>query len=288
MTVSNLTDHELSAFVLRLTLSPARVFDVPGSAMQGIILKLIAAGDPGLATRLREHAAARPYTVALLREGCTASQLLLRVTAIGGEIHSAIASVLSAYPRAQDGERLTLGPCAVSGVELVSPPEAGPWAGASSLVGVYQSAVQIGDEFVVLLASPLLPRRRPVAWRDGPPRGASLSTSLLFGAMQERWRAFGTALLAPPYEAVMAAATQVHILDSHLSISTHLRRAGAAPIREETRGFVGRLRLRLGGSSSDRHLLRALAAMSFFLGAGVGTASGMGLIRVAPKANKTL
>lgn len=276
MSVADTSPELLSAVALWLTIRPDRRFDIAGATVRATVLTLIAQGDPDLAEALREHAAARPYTVSIMHEERVPAQVALRVTSIGADIPRALAAAVA---RPRERPLVMLGPSAVTALELTTSPLRTPWVNSSSLYELQREAALLGDTITFILASPLLPRERPVSWKLGPPSGATLSPALLFSALRERWLAFGNRALPPGSREVQLAATQAEILDAQLAITTHLRRGGSAAAREELRGFTGRITLRLGGSPAQRALLRTLAAACFYLGAGVGTATGMGRIR---------
>lgn len=117
----------LSAVVLRLYISPTRLFDLAGVTARAVVLGLIARGDPALAEALRRPAAARPYTVALLHGERLTSTLAVRVTAVG----AAIPRALAAGAAAQAGRPpLTVGRGQVEGVRIDTDPACTAWAGA--------------------------------------------------------------------------------------------------------------------------------------------------------------
>lgn len=266
----------LSALVLRFTVCPARRFDVAGASAQALVLALIERGNPVLASAMRRHEAARPYTVAVLQEECTPSQLLIRVTAIGAAIPAAL---VTAMGTAGDSASFVLGSTLLNFDWLSASSNTSPWAGSISLGGINKAAEQLGDELTFVLASPLLPRHCPAHWLGGPPAGAVLSPIMLFFALRERWQALGASVPCPSLNDVAWAAASVDVRTSSIAVTAHLRRGGEKHVREVTTGFSGRLTLRLNGSTKQRTLLRGLAAAGFYLGAGVGTAQGMGRLR---------
>jgi hypothetical protein len=269
-------EQPLSALLLRFRFSTGQLFDVAGATAQGVVLKLVEAGDPAVAAQLQGHHPARPYTIAVLPEERSPTQIAIRVTAVGDAIPQALKRGVERLSSLPD---LHIGPCWVREVSLIQSGQTTPWVAATSLSDLDRDATSLGDTITLVLATPLLPRRRPVSWRDGPPAGASLSPALLFDAMRERWRVFGPGQWAGEREAVEAAALQAEVISAQLTVASHLRRAGAPAERELLRGVVGRITLLLRGSLEQRVSLRRFAAACFYLGAGVGTAHGMGCIR---------
>lgn len=272
-------DQHLSALVLRLTVSPDRVIDVAGATAQALVLGLVKRQDPELAANLRSHPAARPYTIAVLREERVPTQIAIRITSVGTAIPRVLAA---AVEQAHLQPPVRIGPLNVSGMAITTSPGQTPWANAASLGSVQRGAEALGDTLTCILASPLLPRHRPVAWRDGPPTNATLTPALLFEAMSERWRALGRMMPGVCGEAVRGAALQAEVAESQITVATHLQHGGRPSERTLLRGFLGWITLRLHGSPAERALLRMLAAASFYLGAGIGTASGMGCLRALP------
>jgi hypothetical protein len=275
-------DYPLSALLLRLTVQPSRIIDLAGATAQALVLNLIERGDPLLAAQLRGHAAARPYTVALLREESSLSQITVRVTAVGAAIPRALAVGVE---RVYLEPALQLGPLNVSAITIATTPGITPWVNAESFGRIQRSAEALGDTITFILASPLLPRHRPLAWRDGPPANAALTPALLFEAMRERWHVLDHAMPVICADKVRVAALQARATNSQLQVASHLQRAGKPSERAVLRGFVGRITVGLGGSPGDHALLRTLAAACFYFGAGVGTAGGMGCIRALPASN---
>jgi hypothetical protein len=272
----------LCALCLRFTLETPRVFDLPGAVAQAIVLRLVSEGDPVLGERLRAHSAARPYTVALLREEQGHRQIAIRVSAVGEAIPAALAAAVEQRRSGAPVAPLAFGAVAVQEVALVADPAASPWAARALLWELPERAAALGDLFAVQLASPMLPHRHLASWRDGPPRDAVLSAELLFSAMHDRWLSLGDVPPDPGRAAVLLAAQATTVVQRQVQITPHLGRVKGAGAGGERSGFVGRLTLRLQGDAGQRALLRTLAALSFFLGAGVGTANGMGLVRAIP------
>jgi CRISPR-associated endoribonuclease Cas6 len=270
---------------LVLALRPRVVAAIPsniGQQANAAVLRLIAAADEALATRLHDGDGPKPLTVAGLlgEEGRSGvvhvtpeRRYELRITVLSDELERLV--------EGWTAERIGVLelPGGVWEVEQIwRATEEHPWAGheryETLAAGALLRATEAPSRWTLEFAA-------PVTFRRGGLNVPVPLPELVFGSLLERWNAF--APLALPEELWRFTA-------ECLAISRYELRSAAQPIERTAWQIGGVGRCSYSAVNRDRYWLacvETLARFAFYSGVGAGTARGMGRARLLPDSRAT-
>ena len=245
-----------------------------GRAAQALLLRLVAAQDAALATRMHDGEGPRPYTVSNAVIGRRSGGSLrveagdtgwVRFTGLTAEVSRCLQALAAAPPASVDLDGF---PFAVAGATL--DPAIHLWAGQ---VGYSELAARY------LLAQGVPPRQvrlefvAPTTFRREGRYLPLPLPELVFGSLLERWQAFAPVALSPE---VRRFATEAVV------ISQYDLRSRSLPSKEGGLliGFTGEVTFSV--LNRDRYwlsVLNLLAAYAFYCGTGYRVSAGLGQVR---------
>ncbi len=289
---------DLYAFVLRLVPEqPSRLAEIYGHQAQALFYELVRQVDPELANALHAPAQSKPFTVAILdrrhetgdtrhetgeEKGKTSTPATshltsrvsrltfvdLRVTLVGADLFGPFTRALLEQTTRP---AMHLGTIALTLGDVCGTPGSHVWAGYDSFAALSARA-QPAQRVALRFATPTAIGQ---GVRDnGKPRHALLPTpDLIFGSLMRRWNDLCPEALRIDTQAAEAAWRET--LVSYARIETQQFMLGKSP----QKGFVGSCTYELPPDPAQARLLALLADASFFLGLGIKTARGMGVVR---------
>lgn len=279
-------DEQVSAMVLRFRACDGqqRHLSITGSTILAFVLKIIGEGDRWVSRMLHDHADAKVITAAVIEDEREPGVLVLRVTSLRRIITEALRRGAEAVMMAQlRGERsLFIGKAPVQLERLQM--EDHPWAGQASLRDLLSLQSAQADPLIGLTFATPFHHHRIGGVNERLLVPPEITPDTVFGAICARVPAIKPTPIPIDWTLVDSALRRTALVSSMVQTYSYLIKIDdKLPVEHRTLpGVVGSAWFYCAGTEEERRTLHMLAGLAFYLGAGVATTRGMGLVRQLP------